>query len=145
MKAERAKLKRLQRLEKVRAIAKQSAVTEAARAENTYAQLSALAERTGNLAADYAARTDVVDGADLAMLRRFASGLQGIRATTQADAERAQAIADRRQTELASAERRRAAVEDRANAQARQIAAKRQYGAQSAFSANPKRFGTEPA
>jgi len=145
VKAERAKLKRLQRLEKVRAIAKQSAVTEAARAENTYAQLSALATRTGNLAADYAARTDVVDGADLAMLRRFATGLQGIRATTQADAERAQAIADRRQTELASAERRRAAVEDRANAQARQIAAKRQYGAQSAFPANPKRFGTEPA
>ena len=145
MKAERDKLKRLQRLEKVRAIAKQTAVTEAARAETTYAQLSALAERTGTLAADYAARTDAHDGAALASLRRFSAGLQGIRATTQADAERAQAIADRRQIELASAERRRAAVEDRAQDQARQIAAKRQYSAQSNASAPPKRFGTEPA
>lgn len=145
MKAERAKLQRLQRLEKVRAIAKQTAITEAARAETTYAQLSALAARTGDLAADYAARTDAADGAALAGLRRFASGLQGIRATTQADAARAQAIADRRQIELASAERRRAAVEERAQDQARQIAAKRQYGAQSAFCANPRRFGTEPA
>ena len=145
MKAEHAKLKRLQRLEKVRAIAKQSAVTEAARAESTYAQLSMLAGRTAQLAADYAARTDVADGSDLRQMRRFATGLQGIRATTTADATRAQAIADKRQIELAAAERRRAAVEDRATEQARQIAAKSQYTALSGRPTAAKRFGTDPA
>jgi hypothetical protein len=145
MKAERAKLKRLQRLEKLRAIAKQAAVTEAARAESTFAQLSSLAERTGQLAADYAARKDVHDGADLRSMARFAASLQGVRAATQADAARAQAIADKRQIELASAERRRAAVEDRATAQARQIAAKTQYTALSGKSGSATRFGTDPA
>ncbi|NBC37513.1 hypothetical protein GTZ99_13235 [Novosphingobium sp. FSY-8] len=127
MKAERAKLKRLQRLEKVRAIAKQVAVTEAARAESTLSQLQTLATRTGQLANDYASRTDMATGAELSRMGRFAAGLQGIRATTQADAERAAAIADKRQQDLAAAERRRAAVEERATAQARQIAAKSQY------------------
>ncbi|HWU02990.1 MAG TPA: hypothetical protein VN222_09660 [Novosphingobium sp.] len=141
MKAERAKLKRLQRLEKVRAIAKQSAVTEAARAESTLTQLQMLAERTGRLAADYANRTDVADGADLLRLSRFTGGLQGIHATTLADADRARAIADRRQQELAAAERRRAAVEERAQEQARQIAAKVQYTPLTAR----KGFGTPPA
>lgn len=129
MKAERDKLKRLQRLERVRAIAKQTLATEAARAEGTYAQLNQLAVRTGQLAADYAARTDIADGADLRGMNRFAAGLQGIRAATQADADRAQTIADRRQQELAMAERRRAAVEDRVAAQTRQIAARQSYAA----------------
>jgi hypothetical protein len=46
MKAERAKLKRLQRLEKLRDVTKQAALGEAARAESTLAQLTTLAERT---------------------------------------------------------------------------------------------------
>lgn len=129
MKAERDKLKRLQRLERVRAIAKQTVAGEAARAEGTYTQLMQLAQRTGQLAADYAARTDITDGAALRDMNRFAAGLQGIRAATQADATRAQAIADKRQQELAMAERRRAAVEDRATAQARQMAARQSYAA----------------
>lgn len=129
MKTERDKLKRLQRLERVRAIAKQTLATEAAKAEGTYAQLNQLAVRTGQLAADYAARTDIADGADLRGMNRFAAGLQGIRAATQADADRAQTIADRRQQELAMAERRRAAVGDRVAAQTRQIAARQSYAA----------------
>lgn len=145
MKAERAKLTRLQRLEKIRAIAKQTAASEAARAEGTYAQLSALADRTSQLAADYAARTDIHDGADLRAMGRFAAGLQGVRAATQADATRAQAIADKRQIELAAAERRRAAVEERAQAQARQIAAKAEYTSFSGRTPSQSRFGTEPA
>jgi len=139
MKAERAKLKRLQRLEKVRAIAKQSAVTEAARAESTLTQLQMLAERTGQLAADYAARTDAEDGAALGRIGRFAGSLQGLRAATEADVSRARAIADERQSQLATAERRRAAVEDRAEAQARQLAARRHY----AVLAGRRGFGTK--
>ncbi|WP_174549164.1 hypothetical protein [Novosphingobium rosa] len=124
MKAERAKLARLQRLEKLRAIAKQNAVTEAARAETTLSQLTTLVERTQSLTQEYAARRDMADGGDLARMQRFIMGLQGIAATTTADRQRAHALADRRQAELVAAERRRAAVEDRASQQARFIAAK---------------------
>jgi hypothetical protein len=145
MKAERDKLKRLQRLEKIRAIAKQTAAGEAARAETTFAQLSLLASRTGALAAEYAARTDATTGAELRQLGKFTAGLQGICATTQADAKRAQAIADRRQQELAAAEKRRSAVEERASDQARQLAAKRQYAQMSAQMMGAKRIGTDPA
>ena len=127
MRSEQAKLKRLQRLEKVRAIAKQTAATEAARAEGTLTQLQELSERTIALAAEYAARTDVTDGAGLVRMGRFAVQLQGVSLTTHADVARARAIADQRQGELAAAERKRAAVEERAADQARQIAARRQY------------------
>ncbi|MBU6265993.1 MAG: hypothetical protein KGN34_00545 [Sphingomonadales bacterium] len=126
MKEELRKLARLQRLERVRAIAKQTAATEAARAESTLAQLQALATRTGALAADYALRSDARDGADLLRLTRFRSGLQGVRDRTLADAARAQNVADVRQAELAQAERSRAAVEDRAIAQRKELAGKAQ-------------------
>lgn len=124
MKEEIRKLARLQRLERVRAIAKQAAAAEVARAEGTLAQLQALAARTGNLAADYAARSDARDGSELLRLARFSGGLQGVRTRTLADAARAEDLADRRQIELAQAERRRAAVEERAIEAARELAAK---------------------
>ena len=153
MKAEREKLKRLQRLEKLRGIAKQTAASEAARAESTLAQLNTLAERTRTLRNEYAARTDMQDGAELSRMVRFVAGLQGIAATTEADVRRAHAMADRAQTELASAERRRAAVEERATQQARAMAAKAQYTAFSSQSFAPGggsssargKTGTEPA
>ncbi|MDE2405390.1 MAG: hypothetical protein KGM17_12050 [Sphingomonadales bacterium] len=126
MREELKKLARLQRLERVRAIAKQTAAAEAAHAESTLAQLQALAARTGNLAADYAARSDARDGGDLVRLAKFSGGLQGVRSRTLADAARAQQVADMRQAELAQAERRRAAVEDRAVAHARELAGKAQ-------------------
>ncbi len=115
------KLARLWRLERVRAIAKQGAAAEAARAETTLAQLQALAARSGNLAAGYNGRTDAMDGADLRGLIVFASGLQAVCRNTHADAARAQSLADLRQGELANAERRRAAVADRATATSRAI------------------------
>ncbi|HZU64401.1 MAG TPA: hypothetical protein VFF98_12020 [Novosphingobium sp.] len=139
MQAEKRKLARLHRLERLRAIAKQAAASEAARAEATLSQLALLAERTGQLAADYAARTDAEDGAALGRIGRFAGSLQGLRAATEADVSRARAIADERQSQLATAERRRAAVEDRAEAQARQLAARRHY----AVLAGRRGFGTK--
>jgi hypothetical protein len=122
VKAERARLARLQRLERVRALAKQSAAAEAAQAEGTLAQLEALAERTRALATEYAMRIEVPDGAALQQLRRFAGGLQGIHANTTSDAANARRIADLKQQALGQAERRRAAVEERAERQARLIA-----------------------
>ena len=108
------KLHRLNRLEKLRDIAKQTAATEVARAESTLAQLQGLADRTRALAQDYASRTDSQSGADLRLLGHFATGLAAVQAITKADVARAQAHADRRQAELAQAELRRSAVETRA-------------------------------
>lgn len=122
MKAEAARLKRLQRLERVRAIARQAAATDAAQAEGTLAQLAALAERSRRLAGDYAARSEARDGAALQQLSRFAGGLQGISENTAGDAARARLFADTKLELLAAAERRRAAVESRADKQARRMA-----------------------
>ncbi len=126
MQAERKRLARLTRLERVRAIAKQTAATAAAEAEGTLAQLERLAARTGQMVNDYGVRADAPDGLALRQLARFVDGLQGIAASTGADAQRARAVADARQAELAAAERRRAAVEDRIEQQSRAIAAKAQ-------------------
>lgn len=122
MKAERARLKRLNRLERVRAMARQAAAIEAAEAESALSQLQSLAERTRQLAAEYAARGATPDGAALAGLMRFAGGMQQIHARTSDDAHRARVHADGKLAELGQAERRRAVVEDRAAATARTIA-----------------------
>ena len=122
MKAERARLLRLQRLERVRAMATQAAASEAAKAEGTLAQLAALAERSQRLASDYAARSEARDGAALQQLSRFAGGLQGISQNTACDAAQARQFADTKLALLAAAERRRAAVGERADKQARSIA-----------------------
>jgi hypothetical protein len=124
MQAERARLKRLQRLERVRAIAKQTLAVEAAQAEGTLAQLETLASRTQRLARDYSGRRDFGDGLELRQLGQFTAGLQGISAATRSDADQARFTADRKHQELALAERARAAVEDRANRQARSIASR---------------------
>ncbi len=124
MQAEKARLRRLLRLERVRAIAKQTMAAEAARAEDTLSQLQALAARTGRLASDYSARSEANDGAALQQLGRFSLGLQGICANTTNDASRAQFLADGKLADLAAAERRRAAVEDRADKAQRTIASR---------------------
>ena len=126
MQADQKRLMRLQRLERVRAMAKQTAATASAEAEGTLAQLEALAARTGRMAADYAERSDATDGMGLHQFSRFAAGLMGISDSTLADAQRARTIADTRQLDLAAAERGRAAVEERALREARDIAARRQ-------------------
>lgn len=122
MKEERQRLTRLKRLEKIRAIAKQTAAAEAAQAESTLSQLRALSDRTRRMATDYANRREADDGAALHQLGRFVSGLQALTRTTDGDALRAQSIADAKQRLLAEAERRRAAIEERAALQARLIA-----------------------
>lgn len=116
MQAEARRLNRLRRLEKVRAIAKQAAAQEAAAAEGTLAQLKALADKTRAMADDYRTRSALHDGQDLRQLGLFVAGLTAVSTTTLRDAAQAQALADRKQEELALAERRRAAVEDRAKA-----------------------------
>lgn len=122
MTADHRKLLRLQRLERVRAIAKQAAAAEAARAEGTLSQLLALAQRTRGLAAGYTVKDSIRDGASLRRVVEFAGGLQDIAARTSGDADTARIAADSKLAELATAERRRAAVEDHAERQAARMA-----------------------
>ena len=66
------------------------------------------------------------DGAALRQLSGFVDGLGTLTNKTRADASRAEAIADAKLRILGEAERRRAAVEERAKAQAQLIARGRQ-------------------
>lgn len=129
MKAERARLAQLQRLERIRAVARQNALAEAGRAEGTLAQLLALAERTERMHGDYAPRAGASDGQTLAALATFREGISRIARGTRSDAERARAVADARAGEALLAERRRAAVEERARESARRLAHKARAGA----------------
>lgn len=122
---EQRRLHRLQRLEQVRAIAKQAAAQDAAAAEGTLTQLQALAARTRSMADDYRMEAGPSDGHTLRQRGLFVSGLSGISALTSRDAAQAQQLADRKQDELALAERRRAAVEGRAEASIRALARQR--------------------
>lgn len=143
MKAERARLARLRRLERIRDIARQTALAEAGKAESTLAQLQGLVDRTTRLSADYAARTDAQDAHGLQQLRHFIAGLDRIASGTRADAETARRIADSRAQEAAAAERRRAAAEDRAEAQTRLIARKIAAGAIPVTGKKPSGTGLE--
>lgn len=124
MTADRKKLARLQRLERLRDIARRQALAEAGRAEGTLAQLTALVERTQAMHSAYVARADAGDGHALIHQYRFVEGLGRVARGTRADADRARAQADARNAEAAQAERRRAAVEDRATAHQRSMARK---------------------
>lgn len=119
MRPEVRKIARLRRLEKVRALAKQQAALDAAEAEGRLAHLTALAARTRAMAEGYRDLASLADGQALRQRIQFIHGLTGITAATSRDAASAQALADLRQQDLALAERRRAAVEDRANASQR--------------------------
>ncbi len=121
MRADPRRLLRLQRLEKVRDVAKQAAAREAAEAESTLAQLEALAARTGQLLGDYAMRAGSTDGAALQNLSRFRQGLTNVSDATRADAEKARRLADAKLSLLAEAERSRQAVEDRAKTEAQAL------------------------
>ena len=122
MHPELRRLRRLQRLEQVRSIAKQAAAQDAAAAETTLQQLRGLAERTRALAHGYDPRNGPGDGLALAQLSSFVAGLSGISVSTERDAAHASAVADRKQHELALAERARAAAESRAAASAQVLA-----------------------
>jgi len=122
MTPDQKKLARLRRLEKLRSIAKQTAAAEAAQAESTLSQLRSLSGRTRQLASDYAARREAADGDSLRHVGRFVGGLQALSRTTDGDALRAQSIADAKQQALSEAERRRAAIEERAALQQKRIA-----------------------
>lgn len=124
MSADTSKLKRLRRLERLRAITRQTALGEAAKAETTLAQMITLEMRTAALITAYSARRDASEAAELQRMQQFVGGLTRIADTTAGDLARARSQADARAAEAAEAERRRAAVEDRVSATQQRIARK---------------------
>jgi hypothetical protein len=142
MSADKAKLKRLRRLERLRAITRQTALGEAAKAETTLAQVINLEARTAALITAYAARRDAIDAGELQRMHQFIGGLTRIADTTAGDLARARNHADARAAEAAEAERRRAAVEDRVSATQQRIARKAAEGAAPATAAAKGPVGT---
>jgi hypothetical protein len=136
---ERRRITRLRRLERVRAIAKRSAAAEAAQAEGVLSQLRRLSERTSSITRDYLARDDAANGYELSQTARFVTGLFNVAASTGAEADNAQALADRKLAQLAEAERRREAVAKRADVAERLLA---KHAGQPALGAR-RQFGTE--
>jgi hypothetical protein len=114
VKQARKKLARLHRLERIRAIAKHDAAERAAKAEDVFARIVALDAQTHALARRYETRGDCRDGASLRQLGGFVSALRSLGDETARQIDTARCDADARQRELAQAERRRSAVEDRA-------------------------------
>jgi hypothetical protein len=137
MSTEKTKLKRLRRLERLRGIVRQTALAEAARAEQTLAQVANLQARTAALIEAYRLRRDAHTGADLRQTRQFVSGLTRIADQTAADLLRAREAADARAAEAAEAERRRAAVDERIEAARQRIARKVAENAHPAKPAGP--------
>jgi len=139
MTPEERRVGRLRRLERVRAIAKRQLAAETAEAESVLSQLRMLTEKTRVLAEEYAARGDALDGYTLIQSTRFAAELCHIVNSSGAEANTAKERADRKMAELAAAERRRAAVEQRLDLERRTIAKRKETLAGGAR----KRIGTE--
>lgn len=137
MSAEKTKLKRLRRLERLRDIARQTALADAARAEQTLAQVANLEARTAALIEAYRLRRDAQSGQDLSQSKQFVAGLNRIANQTAADLARAREAADARAAEAAEAERRRAAVDDRIEAVRQRLARKSADNAHPAKPASP--------
>lgn len=110
MTADRAKVARLRRLQRLRTIEHRLKIGEAALAEAALAGAGALAERTARLAASYAGRIEADDGAALARFQRFAAGLEGLHAGAAIGAATARDRADEARRGAAAAEKRAEAV-----------------------------------
>ena len=139
MRAEKHRLDRLRRLERLRAIAKRQLAAETAEAEGVLAQLRSLTERTRLMAKDYASREDAPDGYALIQSSRFAAGLCNIINSSGIEADSAQSRADRKMAELAVAERRRAVVEQRLDFEQKSIAKRKEIR----WGEARRKFGTD--
>lgn len=117
MHSEALRLSRLRRIERIRAVAKDMKLAEAAQAESTLGQLQALASRTRAMAEGYSNRSDPRDALQLQSVKSFAESLHSMSEKVSADVVTARAFADRLGEDVSAAERRRATAEERANQQ----------------------------
>lgn len=136
-----ARLKRLRRIEKVRAVAKEMKLAEAARAESTLHQLRTLADRTRDMAAGYSAHGNSRDAWQLSSMLSFSQSLRQMSDKVSADAESAQHVADRLGRDVHAAERSRATAQERADQY--QAAMGRTAASKYSEAAGRKGFGTK--
>ncbi|MBS7671334.1 hypothetical protein [Croceicoccus gelatinilyticus] len=113
MKADKRKLERLKRIERVRSISKHVAATQAAAAEGTLGQLLSLRDRTRTIAGSYDPQGLCVQGGDLRVLGSFLGGMHRLTQQTEDDIVTARSVADARQADLVSAEKRQSVVTDK--------------------------------
>lgn len=109
---ERRRLKRARLIERVRTVEKGRAARVSADAEALSARLIGVAERTQVLAAHYAASHGIETGGDLRRAIAMRQQLHALGRTNDTHLAEARRRADTALTELGSAERRRARIEE---------------------------------
>jgi ABC-type transporter Mla subunit MlaD len=115
-----ADIRRLARLARVREVERRRAAELAAASGGEHDRLRALARRSSELTADYAARRDPLDGAALAALLGFRCELASLSTRASSDADAARQLADRARHALATAQRRRDLVGEQLEARQRE-------------------------
>ena len=111
MKDDRARLRRVRLIERMRSAQKQQAAAEAHHAELVRQKLETLSYRTRSLAQVYAIRDHAIDAADLRGASLLSAHLRELGRTAEAQARAARETADAKMTALAAAERRRQRAE----------------------------------
>ncbi len=111
MKDDKARLRRVKLIERMRSAEKQQAAAEAHRAEVIRQKLETLSYRTRSMAQLYAIRDHAIDGADLRGASILSTHLRELGRTAEAQAQQARVTADARMADLATAERRRQRAE----------------------------------
>ena len=133
-----ARLRRLQRLTRLRAIETELALRDVAASEAALERLHGLAARTTAMAATYRQQPGATKGAALADAMRFEHGLGTLAQSAASDAGHARGHADQQRQALAEAERRRAVTADHAEAASRRL----QTRANAASTSARRAFGT---
>ena len=121
MKPDRSTLRRLQRLERVREVARQSAAVQAAEAESTLGQLVALRDRTRDIASSYRTDEAGMEGGDLRRVRAFVDGVGRLTCQTERDIDGARTRADAMRSDFHAADRRLSRVAEQVEAQRRAL------------------------
>ena len=125
MKPDPAILRRLQRLERVREVARRSAAMQMAEAEGTLGQLLTLRDRTRDMAGGYGTADAGMEGGDLRRITAFVDGVGRLTRQTEQDIDMARSRADARRGELLTAERRLSHVSERVEAQRKALSAEK--------------------
>lgn len=113
MKPDPAILRRLQRLERVREVARRSAAMQMAEAEGTLGQLLTLRDRTREMAGGYRTADAGMESGDLRRIIAFVDGVGRLTRQTEQDIDIARSRADARRGDLLTADRRLSHVSER--------------------------------
>jgi len=125
VKPDPAILRRLQRLERVREVARRSAAMQMAEAEGTLGQLLTLRDRTRDMAGGYHTADAGMEGGDLRRITAFVDGVGRLTRQTEQGIDIARSRADARRGELLTADRRLSHVSERVEAQRKALSAEK--------------------